>query len=135
MQWGHLNDQTAMWKRVKWATSQMADGHLRPVSNVDHKWPQWSLEISDVTWSQKSTKVVTDVQMYKFAKAEVTINLRFTFIVTIFDIFKLIIDCQVDHRPFETFTTAKFGGKHSFKVLTLPALHAVSSMLTFLDRI
>ena len=40
--------------------------------------------------------------MYGFAK--VTIYLGFAFIVTIFDIFKLIIDNQVDHqfRPFET---------------------------------
>ena len=50
--------------------------------------------------------------MYRFAK--VTICLSFAFIVTIFDIFKLIIDYQVDHqiwssapsdqRPFMTFT-------------------------------
>ena len=38
----------------------------------------------------------TNVQMYKFAK--VTIYLRFAFVVTIFDIFKLIIDYEVDHQ-------------------------------------
>ena len=42
--------------------------------------------------------IVTDVLMYKFAK--VTIYLEFALIVTIFDIFKLIIDYKVDHcRP------------------------------------
>ena len=48
--------------------------------------------------------IFTDVQMYRFAK--VTVYLGFAFIVTIFDIFKLITDYQVDHqifpRPFET---------------------------------
>ena len=34
--------------------------------------------------------------MYRFAK--VTINLGFAVIVTIFDIFKLISDYQVDHQ-------------------------------------
>ena len=38
--------------------------------------------------------------MYRFAK--VTIYFGFAFIVTIFDIFRLIIDDQVDHRPSET---------------------------------
>ena len=45
--------------------------------------------------------IVTDVLIYRFAK--VIIYLGFAFIVTIFDIFKLIIDNQVDiifdHRP------------------------------------
>ena len=40
--------------------------------------------------------IVTDVLMYRFAK--VTIYLGFAFIATIFDIFKLIIDYQVDHQ-------------------------------------
>ena len=39
---------------------------------------------------------VTDVLMYRFAK--VTIYFGFAFIVTILDIFKLIIDYQVDHQ-------------------------------------
>ena len=38
--------------------------------------------------------------MYRFAK--VTIYLGFAFIVTIFDLFKLIINYQVNDQPFET---------------------------------
>ena len=65
-------------------------------------------ETSDVTWSQKSTlvntlnpelmhrSIINDVLMYRFAK--VAIYLGFAFIVTIFDIFKLIIDYQADHQ-------------------------------------
>ena len=77
---------------------------FRPVSNGQCL----TFETSGVTWSQKSTlvytlnpelmhtSIITDVQMYRFAK--VTIYLGFTFILTIFDIFMLIIDYQVDHQ-------------------------------------
>ena len=40
--------------------------------------------------------IITDVLKYKFGK--VTIYLGFALMVTIFDIFKLIIDYQVDHQ-------------------------------------
>ena len=65
-------------------------------------------EMSDVTWSQKSIlvftlntelkhrSIVTNVLMYRLAK--VTIYSGFAFIVTFFEIFKLIIDYQVDHQ-------------------------------------
>ena len=65
-------------------------------------------ETSDATWSQKSTlvytlnpelmcrSIITHVLMYWFAK--VTIYSGLVFIVTIFDIFKSIIDYQVDHQ-------------------------------------
>ena len=84
--------------------TQMADGHLGPVSNGQ----RWTFETSYVTWSQKSTplytlnpdlihrSIVTDVLMYRFARF--TISLEFAFMVTIFDIFKLIINCKVDHH-------------------------------------
>ena len=41
-------------------------------------------------------KFTNVLMMYKFA--EVAIYLGFAFIVTMFDIFKLIIDYQVDHQ-------------------------------------
>ena len=65
----------------------------------------WTFETSDVAWSQMSMLVntlnpelmhrslITDVLMCGF-----TFYLGFEFIVTIFDIFLLIIDYQVDHQ-------------------------------------
>ena len=85
----------------------------RPCSEciTDLVWSQmvlWSFETSDVIWSPKSTlvytlnpelmcrSIVTDVLMYRLTK--VTIYLGFAFVVTIFDIFNLIIDYQVDNQ-------------------------------------
>ena len=91
------------WITLHWTLMADDSNGRRPISIVQ----QWTFRISDVTWSQKPTLVYTlnpdlmhryiiaDVQMYRFTK--VTIYLGFAFVVTIFDIFKLIIDYQVDH--------------------------------------
>ena len=63
------------------------------------KWPTMDFETSAVTWFQKSTLVHIlnpELMVYRFAK--VTIYLVFAFVVTIFEIFILIIDYQVDHQ-------------------------------------
>ena len=79
----------------------MADGHLGRFQMANGGL----FETSDVTWSQKSTLVYTlnpelmhrsMLLMYRFAR--VIIYLGFAFILTIFDIFTLIIDYQVDHQ-------------------------------------
>ena len=69
--------------------TQMADGHLG--------WSQKSTLVYTLNLELMCRFIVTDglILMYRFAK--VTIYLRFAFIITVFDIFKLIIDYQVDH--------------------------------------
>ena len=79
--------------------SQMANGGiLRPVMLPGLKSPPWSTHqiqsycIDQFLLSYRCTNVL----MYRFAK--VTIYLGVAFIATIFDIFKFIIDYQVDHQ-------------------------------------
>ena len=70
-------------------------------SRSNGQW--WTFETSDVTWSQKSTIVYTlDPELMHTSIVtdvlDVQIYSEFPFIVTIYDIFKLIIDYQVDHQ-------------------------------------
>ena len=98
----------------------MVDNHLDPDLNSQQPFRPFlngqmlTFQTSDVIWSQKATLgqhikprvnilyidplllMHTDVLVYRFAK--VTIYLGFAFIVTIFNIFKLILYYQVDYQ-------------------------------------
>ena len=73
----------------------------------DSNGQRWTFETSDADWSQKSTLVypLNPELMHRSIITDdwsvdmpVTIYLRFTFILTIFDIFMLVIDYQIDYQ-------------------------------------
>ena len=70
--------------------TQMADGHLITFGTSDVTWYQKSTLVCTLNPELMSRSIVTDVHVHRFVK--VTIYLGFAFILTIFDIFMLIID-------------------------------------------
>ena len=62
------------------------------------KWPTSQKSTVVYTLNPESRSIVRDVMMYNIGKFTIYFYLGFAFIVTIFAIFKLIIDYQVVHE-------------------------------------